>query len=164
MGEYTFARGDVDESISIMREAAGWLIDLGEPLWSLDELNRESLTNPPEEFIVMYDGEHAGVATMLLSTSDRLFWPEVPAGSSGFIHKLAIRRRFAGGGLTKHLIDFAVEALRDRGIHCVRLDCDAGRERLCGFYESLGFARVRRQRFNTPKHGAIDVAFYEYHF
>ena len=161
MNKYTFSKGDVDESISIMREAAQWLVDTGNPLWSLNELNRQGLRNSSEEFIVMYDEEHHGIATLLLCFHDPFLWPDVPAGTSGFIHKLAIRRRFAGQALTKHLIEFAVGVCREKGISHIRLDCDANRKRLCAFYELIGFSLLQTKRFRTSKFGVLDVAFYE---
>ena len=161
MSDYVFTKGDVVESISIMREAAQWLADTGNPLWSLDDLNRKSLQNEPDEFIVMYDGDHNGIATLLLSFHDPFFWPNIPANTSAFVHKVAIRRKFAGNALTKHLISFVADICREKGISCIRLDCDANRKKLCTFYQSMGFSLIKQKQFHTLKFGTSDVAFFE---
>ena len=53
------------------------------------------------------DGEPAAVAKFQLS--DPEFWPAQPSGESTFIHGLAVRRRYAGTGVSSALIDWAVE-------------------------------------------------------
>lgn len=164
MGSYIFTKGDVNESIEIMREAAQWLIDMENPLWSIDEITREQLHSPPDAFLVMYDEAHNSIATLLLSFQDPFFWPHVPAGTSGFIHKVAIRRQFAGKARTKLLIDFAADICREKGISCIRLDCDANRKRLCAFYSSAGFTLVGHRQYQTTKYSVQDVAFFEKHF
>ena len=139
MQDYHVTSGDVSESLSIMREAAQWLVDTGKPLWALDGLTREQLNNPPASFLVLWDGSD-GVATLILSFEDNFFWPELPAGSSGFIHKLAVRRSHAGQGAAKALIAHCADACKEKGVQALRLDCDPHRKGLCDFYEKCGFA------------------------
>jgi GNAT superfamily N-acetyltransferase len=71
--------------------------------------------------------------------SDPEFWPEEPPEDSTFIHRLAVRRQYAGTGVSSALIDWAVERTRSLGRHYLRLDCDALRPRLREFYERHGF-------------------------
>ena len=83
------------------------------------------------------DGEPAAVAKFQLS--DPEFWPAQPSGESTFIHRLAVRRRYARTGVSSALIDWAVERTRSIGRQYLRLDCDALRPRLRAFYERRGF-------------------------
>ena len=162
-GDYYITTGEVPESISIMREAANWLIDTGRPMWGLDELTSERIKNPPEEFFVLrYESESA--ATLTLSFEDSFFWPEIPFGNSGFIHKLAVRRRFAGCGAAKALIEHCAEICKTKNIHTLRLDCDPHRKGLCDFYEKCGFILRNIKTIHTKLLGDIDVAFYELFF
>jgi 2,3-bisphosphoglycerate-dependent phosphoglycerate mutase len=153
--------GDVDESISIMREAAQWLLDSGKPMWSLDELNKENLHNNPDEYLVMYDANGIGMATLLLSFEDTFFWPHIPPNTSGFIHKLAVRREFSGTGVAEKLVKYAETICADRGIYTLRLDCDSHRTGLCKFYERIGFDLVERKTISTKRLGIIDLAMYK---
>ena len=164
MSSYKFTTGDIDESISIMREAAQWLNDKKEPMWSFDELNRDVLRNPAQEFIVMYGDNSESIATLLLSYEDNFFYPDIPRDTSGFIHKLAVRRKYAGKGLTNRLIEYAVSICKEKGIASIRLDCDPHRKKLCAFYESFGFELTDVKRINTRRLGEIDIAFYKYNF
>jgi len=81
MGDFVFTKGDTAESISIMKEAAQWLIDEGKPLWTMEELDALRMRSP-DEFIVMYDGGRNSIATLILSfktdSSGRIFPPALP--------------------------------------------------------------------------------------
>ena len=160
MLEYRVTQGEVSEALSIMGEAAQWLIRKGSPMWLPDDLIRERIQNPPEAFWVLRDG-HIGVATLLLSFEDRFFWPEIPPGSSGFIHKLAVRRAYAGRGMAEVLIAHCVEVCRARNVHALRLDCDAHRQKLCDLYEKCGFTLRETRSYRTKRLGDIEVALYE---
>ena len=93
---------------------------------------------------------------MILKWEDSYLWPDIKCGESGFIHKLCIRRKYSGKGLSESMIDFAIEECRKRNVAFLRLDCAGDREKLCSFYERLGFSQVRRRIL-----GKFDVAFYE---
>lgn len=68
-----------------------------------------------------------------------LYYPDVPDGTAGFIHKVAIRRAFAGKGLFAPILDFCRQACRARGIGQIQLETDATRPALMRFYERHGF-------------------------
>jgi GNAT superfamily N-acetyltransferase len=155
-----FKRGQVDESISIMREAAQWLIDSGKPLWALDELTREAIKNPDDEFITLYSRDNIGIATCTLSFEDKYIWGDIPANTSGFIHKLAVRRKFAGKGYANLLIKYAAQLCREKNIYELRLDC-ACRQELCDFYENAGFRLLEIKTIVTKRLGDIDLAMYK---
>ena len=53
------------------------------------------------------DGETAG--TIKFQLEDPEIWPDVPAGESAFIHRLAVRRRFAGQSVSTALLKWSVE-------------------------------------------------------
>jgi len=160
--QLTFTTGDTAAALSIMREAAQWQIDLGNKLWGIETITRERLNNPAEEFLVAWLGDES-VSCCLLSYEDRLFWPDVPAGSSGFVHKLAVRRRFAGQGIAAALMRHAETLCLARGVDMMRLDTDATRPKLCAFYENLGYRRVGLRVMKLPGEGMgkCQVALYE---
>lgn len=91
----------------------------------------------------------------MLSEQDPLFWPAA-GDDSAYIHKLSVRRRFAGGRVSRQMVAWAhAEAIR-LGKTYLRLDCSAERPKLCGFYTSLGFRMVERRMV-----GPFDEAFFE---
>ena len=97
--------GAVDDAIKVIREAAKWLIDTEKPLWKLEELTKEKLLkdNKEEEFYVLrVDNELAGA--MILKWNDPFFWPNIKEGQSGFVHKLSVRRKYSGTGVSEKMI------------------------------------------------------------
>ena len=160
MDNYIFTKGDVEESLSIMREAAQWLINKGCPLWNLDDLTSEKMKNDDDEFIVMWNKNGKSIATLLLNFEDRFFWSDIQTGSSGFIHKVSIRREYAGKSLAKNIIEYAIQECKQRGIKSIRLDCDSQRKSLCDFYEGIGFSFKEVKTLNT-RQGEFSAALYE---
>lgn len=156
--DVSFSIGDIDEAIDIMREAARWLIDVGKPLWRLEDLTKERLLkdNKINEFYGFnVNNESAGA--MILKWQDTFFWPNAKLGESGYIHKLSVRRKYSGTGISNKMIEQAIMECKKKNIAFLRLDCDAGRGKLCGFYEKFGFTQVDRKMI-----GVFDVASYEY--
>jgi GNAT superfamily N-acetyltransferase len=143
-GAIEIGAGEADLAITIMREVGQWCIDTGRPMWTLGELTRDALLrHPPEEDdfrVLRVDGEPA--AAMILQWRDEKFWPAVAEGDSGFIHKLCVRRAFAGRGLSARMVNAAAGECRTRGAGFLRLDTDLRRPRLCSLYEGMGFLRV----------------------
>jgi ribosomal protein S18 acetylase RimI-like enzyme len=154
----SFNIGDVDEAISIIREAANWLIDTDKPLWELEELTREKLLkyNNSDEFHVL-KVNNVSAAAMILKWEDKLIWPNVKQGESGFIHKLSVRRIYSGTGISRKMIEHAIEECKKRNITFIRLDCAADREKLCSFYKDFGFKQVDRRTV-----WKYDCAFFEF--
>ena len=106
----------------------------------------------------MFLGHSRGmaVATMILQEVDDRFWPAVHKGESLFLHKLSVRRSVAKQGFSAHMIMWAEKEAITRQKRFLRLDCAANRPRLCLFYESLGFVKVKEELM-----GKYPTAFYE---
>jgi GNAT superfamily N-acetyltransferase len=149
---------DIDVVSDILREAAAWLEQSGMPLWRQDELQPNNIAADVHSglfFLAKRDGEPAG--TIKYQLEDQLFWPDVPQNDSAFIHRLAVRRRFAGGEISSALILWAISRTHALGRRYLRLDCEASRTRLRALYERIGF------RFHSNKQvGPYFVARYEY--
>lgn len=141
---------------SVLIEAAEWLKETGRALWNPEDLSEERISpDASSYFLVQHHSEV--VAVYKLEDSDLLFWPDVPGGESMFIHKIAVRRAFAGRGIASLLLSHAVEQARIRDKKYLRLDCDAPRPRLRSIYENFGFCY-----HSDWKVGAFHVARYQY--
>ncbi|HEY1305853.1 MAG TPA: GNAT family N-acetyltransferase [Vicinamibacterales bacterium] len=142
----------------ILVEASAWVDSLGVVMWEEDELDPEHIVAEVaagQFFIAYLTGEPAGVIRFQLE--DRLFWPDLPQDASAFVHRLAVRRRFKGQGVSQALLAWSVERTRVLGRRHLRLDCDESRPKLRALYEGFGF------RFHSFRHvGAYYVARYEY--
>lgn len=146
----------VAPALTVMREAAQWLIERQQPLWRVEDLTAAHVlrTASAEQCWCLHrDGQP--VAAMLLTWHDPDFWPDVPAGTSGFVHKLAVARSAHGIGLSQLMLSWAATLCRSRGLQAVRLDCAADRPALCRIYRAAGFAQVERRFIGT-----FDTAFF----
>ena len=158
--DISFTCGNKKEAISIMQEAAHWLVDIGQPMWDDEDLSSETLNNPFDEFLVMWEDKNS-IASMILSYEDKIFWPNIAPNTSGFIHKLSIRRDYASKGYAKILVEHAKKLCANKSIKYLRLDCDPHREGLLNFYKACGFILVEMKVLHTKKWGKIDLAMFE---
>ncbi|HEY7319136.1 MAG TPA: GNAT family N-acetyltransferase [Candidatus Binatia bacterium] len=149
---------DTNAVADILREAAAWLEERGVPQWRQDELQHNRIVAEVDSgqfFLAECDSVPAG--TVKFQLEDRLFWPDVPQDDSAFIHRLAVKRRFAGGEISSALILWAIARTHAVGRRYLRLDCEASRVRLRAVYERLGF------RFHSDRQvGPYFVARYDY--
>ncbi|MGJ7535324.1 MULTISPECIES: GNAT family N-acetyltransferase [unclassified Variovorax] len=125
---------------AVLNEAAQWLAADGRPLWSAADVGLERVqrdTDAGRYFIARENGDVAGVVR--LDMEDPFFWPEIEPGSSAFVHKLAVRRAWAGRCVSTALLAFARERAFELGRRHLRLDCVADRAALRSLYERFGF-------------------------
>ncbi len=135
-------RTDVFIVSSILVEAIEWMSRHGESLWSLESAAPDSLQPDVAQgvyFIVYADDEPA--ATFKVDKSDPVFWPEHVDEDSRYIHRIAVRRKFAREGIPVLLLNYVKQMCVDEGCKVIRLDCDSHRQKLRGLYESMGFKR-----------------------
>ena len=133
-------RQDTEKVADVLREAARWLQRSEMAMWRDDELVPSRIAadvNAGLFFIAECDGEAAGVVKFQLE--DGQFWPDVPQTESAFVHRLAVRRRFARRGISSALLSWAVERARSLRRDYLRLDCEASRPKLRKVYERFGF-------------------------
>lgn len=131
---------EVDLVSDILCEAAEWLTAKREPLWCAGELAAEKISGDVASgmfYIAWVGNDAAGV--FKFQTEDKLVWPDVPAGESCFIHRLAVRRNHAGKGISSAMIAHAKAATEAMGRRFLRLDTDANRPKLRAVYEKQGF-------------------------
>jgi GNAT superfamily N-acetyltransferase len=125
---------------SILQEAAEWLCQRGDPLWSASELAPEAVGGDVDAgfyLLAFADAEAGGTAR--LTPEDPAFWPDAIPGEAAYIHRLAVRRAYAGGILSRVIVSWACHRAKNLGYAYLRLDCDAGRPRLCKLYDDMGF-------------------------
>ena len=127
---------DVSE---VLQEVAVWLENKGEKLWDADELAPENVAYEVETgmfWLGKIDDEIAGCVRF--QTEDFEYWDDVPHTDSAFVHRVAVKRKFAGKGVAIAMLDWAKTQAKLLNKKYLRLDCDQ-REKLVKFYESQGF-------------------------
>jgi GNAT superfamily N-acetyltransferase len=124
----------------ILKEGARWLEQAGMPLWRDENLEFARVAadvNAGLFFVAELSGESAGIVKFQLE--DLAYWPDMRQHDAAYVHRLAIRRRFAGTGLSIAILRWAVPRTHTLGRQSLRLDCPASRPRLRAFYEDFGF-------------------------
>jgi GNAT superfamily N-acetyltransferase len=134
----------------VLSTAAAKLVERGQSLWSSAEVS-EGAVAPHVSSGLYYLGIEEGhvVGVFRFQLQDRAFWPEIPEGTSAYLHKLAVRPERNGQGLAHGLLAHAARLTRDRGLRFLRLDCLAGRPKLRAVYESFGFRHHSEKQIGT---------------
>lgn len=127
--------------VQLLTQAARWVEQLdGTVMWVEGELDEDAVrAEVGAGMFVLAESGRQAVGTLRFQLEDRLFWPDLDASESAFVHRLAVRRDFAGGGVSTALLLWAVDRARTLGRRYLRLDCDAERSRLRALYERFGF-------------------------
>jgi len=125
---------------SILTESVVWLLNRGMPLLTEAEVAPDAIHEDVAAgmfWIAERNGEAAG--TLRFQLTDPEVWPEIDDHSSAYVHRVAVRRAFAGTGLSWEMLSWAAEEARRLGRGSLRLDCNAARPRLRRIYEEFGF-------------------------
>ncbi len=163
----------------ILTGAAQWLEQTGKPQWRENELSTAAIAADvaaglfylaevylaevhlaevhPAESSVAAKGFGDAAGTVKFQLEDPLFWPDLPSHDAAYIHRLAVRRRYAGTGVSTALLSWAAARTHRLGRHFLRLDCEASRARLRAIYESFGF-----RHHSDRQVGSYFVSRYEY--
>jgi GNAT superfamily N-acetyltransferase len=125
---------------SILQEAAEWLQQRGDPLWSLPEIEPDAISMDVDAgcYLLAFAGKEA-VGTARLTPDDPLCWPDAMPGEAAYLHRLSVRRAQAGGTVSRIIMNWTCAHAQSRGYAYLRLDCEAARPRLRNLYESMGF-------------------------
>jgi GNAT superfamily N-acetyltransferase len=129
---------DLDDVLEVLNETARWLTSRGINQW-VDGFPRQLIAaDISRGEVYLARRERRAVGTFTLQWSDELFWPGA-TGASGYIHRIAVRREARGLGV--ELLQMAERVTASSGRKSLRLDCFAGNDALCGYYERAGFVR-----------------------
>jgi GNAT superfamily N-acetyltransferase len=149
---------DLEGVSSVLQEAAHWLEQRGMALWRDDELSSQRVQEEIASglfYLAEDDGAIGGVIRFQLD--DPEFWPDVLPGEAAYIHRLAVRRCYAGGRVSFQLLDWAVAETRKISRTYLRMDVETPRRRLREIYEKYGF-----QYHSERNVGPYSVSRYQY--
>jgi GNAT superfamily N-acetyltransferase len=124
----------------VLAEAADWVASQGRRLWHAAHVSLEAVAPDVQAglyYIAWLNGDAAGVVR--LQTEDPEIWPDAAEGAAVYLHRLAVRRRYAGGDVATSMLGWIVGRARELEREYVRLDCAADRPTLRGVYERFGF-------------------------
>ncbi|WP_158290288.1 N-acetyltransferase [Ramlibacter sp. WS9] len=130
----------------ILAAAAAHIRAKGEIIWDPPEISEAAIGGHVRAgmYHLAFDDE-GPVGAFRFQLDDNFFWPDVPAGSSGFVHKLAVYPGKQGADIAQTLLAHACDLARQHGRPYLRLDCMSGKPRLRAVYERFGF-RLHSQK------------------
>lgn len=133
----------IDEAIKIMKEVAMWGRNKGFRVWQDEWLTKENLITmdaQPENF---YIGKVDGVTVcaFILQCRDSEYWADAK-NEALYLHKLCVKREFAGKHMTRFTIDAIKQLCKKRGIRYIRLDTALDEKTVRKIYLNLGFKIV----------------------
>lgn len=153
--------GDLDGVLALLAETAGWLNRRGVRQWPAAGFPAGRISPLIAEGVLYLldegDGSGRPVATLALDThADPEFWaPQDEPDSALYVHKLAVARGHAGGGLGEALLDWAGLRVLAQGRRWLRLDCSKDNARLQDYYRGQRFAHLRTVDLSHRASGAL---------
>ncbi|MDF2543253.1 MAG: hypothetical protein K0S47_2971 [Herbinix sp.] len=113
-----------DEAIKVMKEVASWRRQKGYRVWLDEWLSREELITEEvnKENLCIGLVENNVACATILQWVDNNWWPNAKMYDACYIHKLCVRREFAGRGIPALLIEAIKLECRKRNTRYIRLD------------------------------------------
>ncbi|RIW37279.1 GNAT family N-acetyltransferase [Bacillus salacetis] len=136
---------DLNKLLLLLEEAAGWLHTKGTTQWDYYLSDLEGNTDEVADsikrrstYVVETEGEIAASVTLedMPGDWDRDIWgEEADQGEVIYLHRLVVKRKYAGLGIGDALIDWAKKETRQRGKSILRFDCLNKNEGLNSYYQ-----------------------------
>jgi ribosomal protein S18 acetylase RimI-like enzyme len=157
--DFHIVSGQMHLTTLIINEVSEWCDESGYPMWQKDDLKVSELFKglSSENSYVGYLNERPAAA-MILQWTDEKMWPgfREPAG---YLHKLCVRRAYAGLGLSRKMIWSAMEICYENNLKYLRLDTYADSQKLCDLYYSLGFSNVGERLIGDRRYLLFEIRF-----
>lgn len=157
MNNLLMVNNQVDRAIEIMREVSEWGRKQGFRVWLEEWLTKDRLLttdNCEEDFYVgKVDGIDA--CCMIIQWQDQEYWPEAPRDEAAYIHKLCVRREFAGKGILTEVLQWLKLECKSRGVRYIRLDTGWDKEKVKQIYLGLGFRIVKKLDYENNRSMAL---------
>lgn len=160
---------DLELIREILKESALWLRSTGSTQWS-DVLEGRDNHNVPlaiqrgEVYYATIGDNPGGMFILWANQSDwdAGLWGQDSNEQWLYLHRLAIRRQFAGTELSSFLIQAAKEVSSNRRKKGIRLDCMAEKDYLNQFYLRVGFTLIQTVKEWDTGEQKTDFNLYQY--
>jgi GNAT superfamily N-acetyltransferase len=142
----------------VLGSAASALVQKGEALWSAAEVSEAAVKEHVRSglYYLAFDGR-CSMGVFRFQLEDRAFWPDVPEGSSAFVHKLAVCPEQQGRDVAQALLGHACELTRQHRRRYLRLDCMSGRPKLRAVYERFGFRHHSEKKLGNQVFDRFEI-------
>lgn len=150
---------DIDTVATMHAEITQWLAAKGTDQWQRTrEHVRQSITRDVMAGTcwLAYSGKTIAGTVTIDTYADPEFWTEEDQPTDAvYVHRMIVRREFAGRGIGKVLIRVAESLARAAGRRWIRLDAWSTNKQLHRYYAQLGFEHVRTLQYPHRGSGAL---------
>lgn len=141
MGDIEIYSNQTEEAISVMKEVAAWGRNKGFRIWQDEWLTEKELITidaQPENF---YTGKINGTTALafILQWNDTEHWADAKKKEAVYLHKLCVRREFAGRNMAKIAVEAIKKLCKENGIKYIRLDTALDEKVIRKIYLNIGF-------------------------
>ena len=142
---------ETGEVMALLTEVAAWLHSRGSRQWEgilegVDSHDTVNAIRRGDVFVFKQKAEIAGMVMLFRQPSlwDQQLWGEKasPQDQAVYLHRLAVRRSYAGQGLGQDILNWCSTGVQFPGKRTVRLDCVASVDTLNTFYANHGYTCV----------------------
>lgn len=131
----------------ILEEAAIWIASLDIDQWrpgyflgTSSQLSIAQNIREGEAYLVLYNEQVIGTITVQAGSAfDEELWGDETLQDALYVHRMSVRRPFAGRGIGYVLLKWSEQLAASAGKTSIRLDCMADNSALCAYYERWGF-------------------------
>lgn len=143
---------------TLYKDVTSYFISIGKKQWEIEDVSWKELSKlyNIEDFYLGYENEELAVVCCIVD-KDEFYWPEIKAGTSLFLHKLCVSRKYKGMGYADKMLDFYKEYGKNKGYSIIRLDCRSNKPDLIQLYQRNDFkiVCVERKLKDTDTHKFI---------
>jgi ribosomal protein S18 acetylase RimI-like enzyme len=129
---------DVPLVAEMLDEATAFVATFGFDQWQVPFPRDELQQRVRRRELYLVEVDHEPAATFTLLWDDPFFWGERPPDAV-YLHKLAVRRSFAGRRLGERIVEWVDATAAAAGRAFVRLDTQRDDPGIRNYYERLGF-------------------------
>ncbi len=134
---------DLATVLDTLTESARWVVSRGFPNpWPIPFPGDQVRPSMEQRALFLVEGPTGTpIGTVTLQWEDPRFWGPRPP-DAGYLHRLAVRRAFAGEDVGTKILAWAAATVREHHRTYLRLDCLRSAEGLHRFYAAHGFLPV----------------------
>lgn len=149
---------ELDVVVDLWEEVRAWFAAQGIDQWQYPPrlaTIRANIAAGDECWILEREGHTVGTVT-LDENADPEFWVAGDApGDALYVHRMIVRREFAGAEIGSAVMDWASKRARAAGKNWLRLDAWRTNPRLQRYYADHGFELVRTVELTHRRSGAL---------
>ena len=156
----------------VLIEAAKWIKLKGSKQWSgllaesdgIDNHDMRGALLRGDVYYGTIKGKVGGVFLLWDKQSewDQTLWGEDASQDYMYLHRLAIKREYAGTGLSQTLVQSAINLGKEKEKKAIRLDCVKNKEYLNRLYQKAGFKLVSSVEGHDAGEQIADFNLYQY--